>query len=69
MSAAIVPFCRSQPRLRLCNLSDGNAGFVVDVPADLARRVAQAALWAEKPVHDFVLAMLAAAFPPGEGAA
>ena len=43
--------------------------LIVNVPADVAARVANAALWAGKGPEQFILDMLNATFPPDGGAA
>ena len=58
------------PITRVQKLASRDPGALeVQVPDGLAKRVTDAALWAGKSPDQFIIDMLNAAFPQGEGAA
>ena len=64
----VIPF-RKTHQWQLCNrVREHDAGFTIELPADLAGRIGAAAIWTPKSSHQLALDTLAEAFPPGEGA-
>ena len=70
MSGNVLPFRSIQPsQIPSTSSLDIGGAITVEVPEQLARRIANNAMWALKTPEQFVLAMLEAAFPEKTGAA
>lgn len=63
MSAQIIQFQKPTPCALRCLVPQHASGFKVEVPASLASRISDAAIWEQKTAEQFVLAMLEAVFP------
>ena len=71
MQARILTFKAAPPTpisTRLKSL-ENSGPTVIEIPASLAQRISDAAIWERKTAEQFVLVMLEAAFPKKTGAA